>query len=66
MSVKVFEAPWKVGVEPSTAPEEDAMVTLCAIGDMLVKAIDTVPAFAVSDVVSYLSCPSVLAARLSV
>jgi hypothetical protein len=31
----------------------------------LVKLIVTVPAFAVSDVLSYLSCPEVFAARLS-
>jgi hypothetical protein len=62
----VFEPPWKVGVAPSTEPDEDATVTLCASGAALVKLIVTAPAFAVSVLVLNESWPSGLAARLSV
>jgi hypothetical protein len=58
-------APLKVGVDPTTAPEEEATVTLCSIEAELVKEIDTLPALAVSEVVSNFSWPSGLVARLS-
>jgi hypothetical protein len=61
----VFEPPWKLSVAPSTAPEDDATVTLWFREAMLVKAMETLPAFAVSDVLSNFSWPSGLAARLS-
>jgi hypothetical protein len=61
----VFEPLWKLSVAPSTAPEGDATVTLWFREAMLVKAIETLPAFAVSDVLSNFSWPSGLAARLS-
>src|SRR5271165_3958026 len=42
------------------------MVMLWLSGDMLVKPIETLPALAVSEELSYFSWPSALAARLSV
>jgi hypothetical protein len=57
--------PANVGVAPTTAPEDDAMVTLCSSEAELVKAIETLPALAVSDVVSNFNWPSAFAARLS-
>ena len=51
----VFEPPWKLGVAPTTAPEEDATVTLCSKGAVFVKLIATLPAFALSELVVYLS-----------
>ncbi len=63
---KVFEPPWKVGLAPTTAPEDEAMVTLCASEAALAKAIETVPALALSEVVLYFSWPSGSAERLSV
>jgi hypothetical protein len=48
-----------------TAPEADATVMLCPSEDMLVKAIETLPALAVSDVVLYFSWPSGFAATLN-
>lgn len=66
MSDNVFEPPWNVGVAPTTAPEEDATVTLCDSGAMFVKSIVTAPAFALNEVVLYFSCPSLFAARLRV
>jgi hypothetical protein len=60
-----LEPPWEVGVAPSEPPEGDSIVTLWASGAALVKTIDTVPAFPVSEVVVYFSCPAGLAARLS-
>jgi hypothetical protein len=65
LSVRAFDPPWNVGVAPTTAPEEDATVMLWPSGAMLVKAIETLPALAVSEVLSYFSWPSGLAARLS-
>jgi hypothetical protein len=64
-TVRVFTPPWNVGVAPTTAPEEDATVMLWPSGAMLVKAIETFPAFAVSKVLLYFSWPSGLASRLS-
>lgn len=55
--------PWKVGVAPTTEPEEDSTVTLWESGELLVKAIATFPAFALSEVVSYFNWPSELVAR---
>lgn len=65
MSDSVLVAPWNVGVAPTTLPDEDAMVRLCASDAMLAKAIVTVPALAVSDVVLNFSWPSGSAARAS-
>jgi hypothetical protein len=48
-------APWKVGVAPTTAPDEEATVTLWLREAMFVKSIETLPALAVSEVVSYFS-----------
>lgn len=61
----VFEPPEKVGVAPTTLPEEVAIVKLCDSEDEFVYAIETAPALAVSEVVSNFNCPSALAARLS-
>jgi hypothetical protein len=55
-----------VGVEPTVAPEEDSIFTLCASGAMFVKSTVTLPAFALSDLVLYSSWPSLLASRLTV
>jgi hypothetical protein len=52
-------------VVPTTAPEEDATVTSCPTGDMLVKSIAIGPELALSEVVLYFSWPSGLAERLS-
>lgn len=57
-------SPLNVGVAPTTEPEGDATVTLWESEDMFVKSMDTVPALAVSDVVSYFNWPAELAARL--
>jgi ornithine lipid ester-linked acyl 2-hydroxylase len=65
LSESVFEPPWNVGVAPTTEPEDDSTVTLCPTGEEFSKSIETFPAFAESVLVSYLSWPSVLAARLS-
>jgi hypothetical protein len=65
-SDNVLLPPWNVGVAPRAACEEDSIVTLCDSEAVLVKAIDTLPALAVSELVSYLSRPSALAARFSV
>jgi nitroreductase len=61
----VFAPPLKVGVAPTLAPLEDSIVTLCGNGDLLVKSIDTCPAFALSVFVLYLSWPSGFASRLT-
>jgi hypothetical protein len=55
----------KVGVAPTTAPEADATVKLWPSGDIFVKSIDTLPALAVSEVLSNFSCPSGLVSRLN-
>jgi hypothetical protein len=65
LSVRAFDPPWNVGVAPTTAAEEDATVMLWPSGAMLVKAIETLPALAVSEVLLYFNWPSGLAARLS-
>jgi hypothetical protein len=65
LSDSVLVEPWNVGVAPSTVPEEEAIVRLCARGAMLVKAIATAPALAVSAVVLYFSWPSGSEARAS-
>jgi hypothetical protein len=62
LTVTLFAAPVKVGVEPTTAPEADATVRLCSTGAWLVKAIVTLPAFALSVEGMYLNWPSGLAA----
>ena len=58
MSDRVLVEPWNVGVAPTTVPEDEAIVRLCARGAMLLKAIVTAPALAVSEVVLYFSWPS--------
>jgi hypothetical protein len=65
-SVSVFDSPVIVGVAPSTEPEDDSMFTLWASEAMFVKSIVTLPALAVSEVLSYFSSPDVLAASASV
>jgi hypothetical protein len=54
-----------VGVAPNTAPLLDAIVTLCASGELLVNWIVTVPALTLSDVVSNFSAPPGPVASLS-
>ena len=46
LTERLFEPPANVGVAPTFAPEDDSIVTLCGSEDMLVKSIDTWPAFA--------------------
>jgi hypothetical protein len=65
LNVRVFDPPRKVDVAPTTAPEEDATVMLWLSGAMLVKAMENLPALAVSEVLLYFSWPSGLASRLS-
>jgi hypothetical protein len=65
LNVSVFDPPRKVGVAPTTTPEEDATVMLWLSGAMLVKAMETLPALAVSDALLYFSWPSGLASRLN-
>jgi hypothetical protein len=55
-----------VGVCATTAPEEEATVTLCAIGAEFLKAIVTAPALALNDVVVNFSWPSGFASTLTV
>jgi hypothetical protein len=64
VSESVFAPPWKVGVCPSTDPEEEARVRLWDSGAEFVKSIVTVPAFAVRELALNFSWPSGLAARL--
>jgi hypothetical protein len=64
LNVRDFDPPWKVGVSPTTAPEKDATVMLWPSGAMLVKAMENLPALAVSEVLLYFSWPSGLASRL--
>lgn len=47
----VLLPPWKVGVAPTTEPEDDSTVTLCDSGELLAKSIETLPALALSDLV---------------
>jgi hypothetical protein len=63
--VSVLDPPWKVGVAPTTAPEAEATVMLCSSGDMFVKAIETLPAFALSELDVYFSWPEGSAASVS-
>jgi hypothetical protein len=58
LTERLFEPPENVGVAPTFSPEDDSIVMLCGSDDMFVKSIDTLPAFALSDVVLYLSWPS--------
>ena len=58
VSVSVFVPPWNVGVAPRIFPAEDSIVTLCPSGDMFVKSIETLPAFALNDVGVVASWPS--------
>lgn len=67
LSVSVFVPPMNVGVAPITGPVVPfRTVTLCASGALLVNAILTVPAFAVSDVLVNFSAPPGFAASASV
>src|ERR1700677_16036 len=62
-SLRSFVAPENVGVAPRILCEEAAsIVMLWSSGDMFVNAIETLPALAVSAVLSYFSWPSGLAA----
>ena len=54
--MSVFEPPVKMGVWPAIALP-CALATSCSIGEAFSKSIVTLPAFAVSDVCSNLSCP---------
>ena len=65
LSESVFEPPENVGVAPTLWPEDDSIVTLWPSEEELVKSIDTLPAFALSDFVLYSSWPSEFAARLT-
>ena len=65
LSDRLFVPPLNVGVAPTFSPDEDSTVTLCGSGALFVKSIDTLPAFALSDVVSYFSWPSGFASRLT-
>lgn len=57
LSVSALVPPWKVGVAPRTLPLGEAIVTLCATGELLVNWTVTLPAFALNDFVLYLSVP---------
>src|SRR5437763_1161840 len=63
--VTLLEPPWKVGVSLTTAPEEEATVTLCGSEEELVKSIATLPALAVSEDLSNFSSPLGSAASAS-
>lgn len=63
-SETLFEPPENVGVAPTVAPEEDSTVTLCGMAEEFVKLIETVPAFALSVLLSNFSWPCGSAARL--
>jgi hypothetical protein len=65
LNVTVLVAPWNVGVAPRIFPEEDSIVMLWLSGAMLVNAIETLPAVAVSEVLLYFSWPSGFVWRLS-
>jgi nitroreductase len=58
LTATVFEPPLNVGVAPTFSPEDDSIVTLCGSELELVKSIETLPAFALSDFVLYSSWPS--------
>jgi hypothetical protein len=62
---RLLEPPLNVGVAPTFSPEDDSIVTLCGSEELLVKATDTLPAFALSDLVLYSSWPSGFASRLT-
>src|SRR5436190_11130564 len=63
--VTVLEPPWKVGVSLTTDPEEEAIVTLCGSEEELLKSIETLPALALSEVLSNFSSPLGSAASAS-
>ncbi len=63
-SARALLPPSKVGIAPTTAPDDEATVTLWPTGDMFVKLIETAPALALSAVVLYFNWPSGLAVRL--
>ena len=66
VSVSVLLPPLNVGVAPSSLPPAVVTVTLCGSGALFVRSIETLPALgAVSDVVSYFSCPDGSAASAS-
>jgi hypothetical protein len=57
-TVRVLLPPWKVGVAPTTGPLVPCwIVMLCISGDMLVKTIVTLPAFALSELFVYFNAP---------
>ena len=61
-TVRVLVPPWKVGVAPTTGPLVPCwIVMLCISGDMLVKMIATLPAFALSELFVNFSAPLGLA-----
>ena len=65
VTVTVLLPPVKVGVEPTTEPDDEAIVRLCSTGDLFSNEIVADPAFAVSEAVVNFSWPSGFAASES-
>lgn len=65
-TLNVLLPPWNVGVAPTTEPLLEAIVRLCATGELFVKSTVTLPADADSDEVSNLSAPLGSAASFNV